>query len=63
MFNDLLRKMLNTRDDTGRFSLADIQKNRLMALLSYLWLGWIVPRPGPPRETFTMSAGSSAPAM
>ena len=43
MFNDLLRKILNTRDDTGRFSLADIQKNRLMALLSYLWLGWLVP--------------------
>ena len=24
---------------------------------------WIVPSPGPPRETLTMSAGSSAPAM
>ena len=42
-FKTILNLLLNTRDDTSRFNQSDIQGNRCMALLSYIWLGCLVP--------------------
>jgi uncharacterized membrane protein len=41
--NRIMQVMSNTRDDTDRFSPSDIEQNRMMALLSYIWLCCLVP--------------------
>ena len=35
--------LTNTKDETREFDPRDIQKNRMIALVSYIWIGCLVP--------------------
>ena len=42
-FMDKAKELLNTPDTTAECDAADIEQNKVMALLSYLWLLFLVP--------------------
>ena len=42
-FMDKAKELLNTPDTTAEYDAADIEQNKVMALLSYLWLLFLVP--------------------
>lgn len=42
-FNQQLNDLLNTKDTTQEYDPADIEQNKVMAILSYLWILFLVP--------------------
>ncbi len=42
-FVDKVKELLNTPDTTAEYDAADIEQNKVMSLLSYLWLLFLVP--------------------
>ena len=41
--NNLWKLVHGTKDHTAEFSADDIEKNKLMSILCYIWILWLVP--------------------
>lgn len=47
-----VKAFTETKDDTAEFDKKDIEENSVMALLSYIWILWLIPLLAAPKSKF-----------